>query len=206
MSSNKRRPTVHGLEDIMEQAAGKAVTINPDGSLSIEQDTQDDCEQESDVLTNLRRQLADLRRENERLRERGRKWCEAYGESGIDIDKLKADAKDYDDAATLLLESERRYERLREAAGPDESELIEALASLEHERWSGWEKYREVEALDPANQLRWKAQRDTPYSNLPEHSKESDRVEARKTLALLRIFGALRTALAQPEEKPNDPA
>ena len=43
------------------------------------------------VLEFIHRHACDAEREVERLKERGRKWCEAYGEAGIDIDKLKAD-------------------------------------------------------------------------------------------------------------------
>ena len=68
-------------------------------------------------------------------------------------------------------------------------ELLEALAHVEHERWSGWEKYREtcVSSKDKeTHEARWKKQRTTPYRELSDKEKESDRVEARKSLAVMR--------------------
>lgn len=79
-----------------------------------------------------------------------------------------------------------------------EEEVVELLAALEHERWSGWEKYRArctengagVPFIDKAI-ARWRRQRETAYADLSEKEKESDRVEARKTLALLRRLEVL---------------
>ncbi len=62
--------------------------------------------------------------------------------------------------------------------------LLEALANLEHERWSHWMRWL-FDHWTEDNIARWKQQMQTPYADLPEHSKESDRKEARKTLALL---------------------
>lgn len=73
---------------------------------------------------------------------------------------------------------------------PAYDELVEALADLEHERWSGWEKYREAKA-SPEAEARWAKQRETPYRDLPEQHKESDRVEARRTLDKLIAMNAL---------------
>lgn len=73
---------------------------------------------------------------------------------------------------------------------PDDDTLIELLAALEHERWSGWEKYRDT-VDSPVSRERWGRQRETPYAELSEREKESDRVEARKTIALLRAHGVL---------------
>lgn len=64
--------------------------------------------------------------------------------------------------------------------------LLEKLANLEHERWSHWMRWMFANWTEE-NILRWKLQMETPYSNLPERSKESDRKEARKTLALLML-------------------
>ena len=67
----------------------------------------------------------------------------------------------------------------------DDPELLERLADLEHERWSGWMLYQ-LENLTPENLVRWKRQMVTPYAQLSEREKESDRKEARKSLAVVK--------------------
>ena len=76
--------------------------------------------------------------------------------------------------------------------------LLEKLAALEHERWSGWMKHlfthgflnRDGSFMINADAVKWwKKLIRTKYENLKEHSKESDRIEARKTIALLKKKG-----------------
>jgi hypothetical protein len=74
----------------------------------------------------------------------------------------------------------------------DSPELLESLAALEHERWSGWMEYQErrrcdihPDTLEPFPE-RWARQAATSYQLLSWREKESDRVEVRKTLALIR--------------------
>ena len=75
----------------------------------------------------------------------------------------------------------------------DIKKLEERLASLAHEQWSGWMKYlfskcvaEEFGLLIPDSWVRhWKDQVDTKYNDLPEHSKESDRKEARAILKII---------------------
>jgi hypothetical protein len=75
-----------------------------------------------------------------------------------------------------------------------EERLIEKLANIEHERWSGWQKYlhslchkeENGELTIPKYCVeRWERQINTPYSELSEEEKESDRIEARKTLPII---------------------
>lgn len=66
----------------------------------------------------------------------------------------------------------------------------EQMADLEHERWSKWQKYMHSKILpsehDAIMQIgtefieRWERQIATPYSELSEKEKESDRIEVRK--------------------------
>lgn len=57
----------------------------------------------------------------------------------------------------------------------------ERLAAFAHERWSGWMRWM-LECLDSPEReqhlARWRRQMGTPYSELPEGEKESDRKEA----------------------------
>lgn len=76
----------------------------------------------------------------------------------------------------------------------------EDVANLCHEQWSGWMKYLfekclytqsgkldgKGKAVIPISLVkRWLRQMNTKYENLPENEKESDRIEARKFIALL---------------------
>lgn len=70
-------------------------------------------------------------------------------------------------------------------------ETLEALAALEHEQWVHWTKYlldtlvRRYPFLadhDP-DVRRWREQIATPYADLTEHEKDSDRFWARKAMA-----------------------
>ena len=70
--------------------------------------------------------------------------------------------------------------------------MREKLAALAHSQWSGWMKYLFSKSIEQSNGSvlipawaadRWKRQMNTPYDELPEEEKESDRTEADKMLA-----------------------
>lgn len=81
------------------------------------------------------------------------------------------------------------------------SEKVEALADYAHGAWSGWMRYlfTKCHPTKPVHQSagaliipsefvkRWKRQMGTLYEDLLEKEKESDRIEAKKMLAI--IFG-----------------
>jgi len=71
----------------------------------------------------------------------------------------------------------------------------EKLAAYAHEAWAGWMRHLFEQCLDdgvvgiadrasvvipPDLVARWKRQMNTPYEELPENEKESDRAEAIK--------------------------
>jgi hypothetical protein len=77
-------------------------------------------------------------------------------------------------------------------------DLVERLAALEHERWSGWMRYLFTKGycrddgafvMNAESVHWWTHLAETPYADLTEESKESDRAEVRKTLALLSAAG-----------------
>lgn len=63
--------------------------------------------------------------------------------------------------------------------------VIERLAAVEHERWSGWILHQLKVGITPERMNRWVKLANTPYSELTEELKEMDRAEVRKTLAAL---------------------
>jgi len=77
--------------------------------------------------------------------------------------------------------------------------LVEPLASIEHERWSHWQRYMHSKCIPQGSDgallipgdlvKRWEEQIATPYFELSEVAKESDRQQVRKYLPL--IVGAL---------------
>ena len=78
----------------------------------------------------------------------------------------------------------------------ESDELIEKLADLEHDRWSRWQQYLHSQCTKnkdgsltiPKEKVdRWERQIATPYSELSEKEKDSDREEAMKTMELLDI-------------------
>ena len=75
------------------------------------------------------------------------------------------------------------------------SDLVEALAEYAHEAWAGWMSY--LFSKSPNNDDgtwtmpkefadRWRRQMGTPYAELSENEKQSDREEAFKMLKIVR--------------------
>ena len=78
--------------------------------------------------------------------------------------------------------------------------LREQLAALEHEQWAHWTRYL-LDNLTPENAERWRRQCETPYDQLTEAEKASDRAWADKVLA---IVGKCE-APAEPSYPPPSP-
>lgn len=93
-------------------------------------------------------------------------------------------------------------------------ELLNSLAAIEHQRWAHWQAYLhdECEVLEdgslkiPAELVqRWTRQIQTPYSELSEPEKESDREQVLKYLptisaALLHVTAPGSSRSASSEE------
>lgn len=72
--------------------------------------------------------------------------------------------------------------------------LFEELANIEHERWADWQKYlHSICDKNPNGSLtipryfveRWEKQIKTPYRNLSEEEKNSDREQVRRYWKLI---------------------
>jgi hypothetical protein len=75
--------------------------------------------------------------------------------------------------------------------------LMEQLADIEHERWSKWQAYMHSKCVEHENgkgewvcfpaelYARWERQINTPYAELSEAEKESDREQVRPYLKLI---------------------
>lgn len=91
-----------------------------------------------------------------------------------------------------------RAEMNNDIAGSGDS-AVETLAAHAHDEiWAGWMSYLFSKGHEnddgsftiPASWYwRWKYQAQTPYTQLPEDMKESDREEARRILRLLEGSG-----------------
>jgi hypothetical protein len=75
----------------------------------------------------------------------------------------------------------------------EQEQLRESLADVSHEIWAHWMRYLFSRCEDDDlgmvisrdDYLHWKRQIDTPYSELTEREKDSDREQADKILAVL---------------------
>jgi hypothetical protein len=75
------------------------------------------------------------------------------------------------------------------------SDLLEQLAAIEHERWSHWQRYMHEKAhrnddgsltLPAALVSRWERLMRTPYSQLTDEERESDREQVRRYITILQ--------------------
>jgi hypothetical protein len=90
-----------------------------------------------------------------------------------------------------------------------EQELIELLADKEHASWARWMEYlfricrRERDGsitIPPELVVHWQIQIDTPYSELTEQEKESDRAEVAHILPIIKEYGASLPGTGKWEE------
>lgn len=74
-------------------------------------------------------------------------------------------------------------------------ELKEKLAAIEHERWADWQKWchQVIRENGPNLQtenvlMRWDRQIETPYAELSEKEKQSDREQVDRYLPLINLY------------------
>lgn len=90
-----------------------------------------------------------------------------------------------------------------------EERFIEQAAAMEHARWARWQKYLFSKSIMDSSGARitidlverWNRQIETPYSELSEAEKESDRKEAREYLPLISQELSLAKKEGQEEER-----
>ena len=82
----------------------------------------------------------------------------------------------------------------------EKNELIEALASIEHDQWMTWAKnLMQKETLTTDRFYRW-SRLLVPYAQLTETEKEQDREYARKVLAAFKAhFKDVKIPIVQGE-------
>lgn len=75
--------------------------------------------------------------------------------------------------------------------------LTEELAAIEHRRWAHWQQYLHEQcerlsdgrlAIPRALAERWEIQIHTPYEQLSEKEKQSDRDQVQKSLLVLEKY------------------
>jgi hypothetical protein len=81
------------------------------------------------------------------------------------------------------------------------AELLERLAAIEHERWAHWQRFMHEQGerqpdgslLLPADLVaKWDHLINTPYAQLTEKERESDRDQVRRYLPILsKAYGRL---------------
>ena len=88
----------------------------------------------------------------------------------------------------------------------NEAQLIESLADREHASWSRWMawlfkvSYKKSDGsvvISAENVERWERQVDTPYADLSEAEKESDRKEVAHILPIIKEFAQAQQEAAK---------
>ncbi|MFT9113838.1 MAG: hypothetical protein ABF443_06970 [Acetobacter malorum] len=73
-------------------------------------------------------------------------------------------------------------------------EGIDTLAAVEHQRWAHWQRYMHNQGIKledgalllPADLVkRWERQMDTPFEELSEDEKDSDRDQVRQYISVI---------------------
>jgi hypothetical protein len=96
-----------------------------------------------------------------------------------------------------------------------DNQLIEKLAAIEHERWADWQRYLHSK-LEPTphgwimlgkDYDHWSRQIDTPYDELSEAEKDSDREQTARYFPLIQraVLEARIGELQQSQHKDYAP-
>lgn len=90
----------------------------------------------------------------------------------------------------------------------EDSALIEKLAAIEHERWADWQRWcnKVLRENNPSHEQgdvleRWDRQIETPYAELSEKEKQSDRDQVMRYWPLIKARDAQREVEIRREER-----
>lgn len=93
-------------------------------------------------------------------------------------------------------------------------ELIEKLAGIEHQRWADWQAWCHKQGLRmsdggilllPPVVERWERQIATPYADLSEREKESDREQVQRYWPLIEEYIRQRPGVGDDPAAAADP-
>ncbi len=93
--------------------------------------------------------------------------------SNLRVAETGGDIAECADALEWMLGSRRLVDR--------ETINVEAVAAVEHDQWAHWTAYM-LDNLSRENIIRWSLQIETPYAELTEAEKDSDREWANKAI------------------------
>lgn len=126
-------------------------------------------------------------------------YCDGCGSAGFGAEMHICGAKKLCLKCALAYTYESRTGLSAQDNDKRLDELRESLADYAHDAWAGWMEYLFAQCPKPTMEShdgyylhlralydRWHRQMGTPYKDLPESEKESDRVEADKMLAIVR--------------------
>lgn len=138
---------------------------------------------------NLKTKLSALRK-----CERTMGWYE--GKYNLDYNAFK------EDDSPIVAKHERLADKLEKsilrhkyATETNLASMTEHLAEYAHQAWAGWmnylfsfcEDFEGNKIIPKAKVDRWTRQVNTPYFNLPEEEKHSDRYEAKRILEIVGV-------------------
>ena len=96
---------------------------------------------------------------------------------------------------------DKGWDILSSMTQPNQSELREQLAAIEHERWADWQKWchKVLRENNPSPEQgdileRWDRQIETPYAGLSEKEKQSDREQVDRYWQLVESYIAQEKA------------
>jgi hypothetical protein len=136
-------------------------------------------------------------------------------EYGVEVHMLGTD-EDAEPSSTAMCDMLTEIHTLRSRISAERQpvqaidDLYEKLAAIEHARWADWQRYMHSQCvvnddgsltIPPSLVTHWERQIATPYDDLSEHEKQSDRDQVSRYWPLL---AALNEAIAAAKESDHE--